>query len=101
MSCESSNVIYVVTCPSCGEEYIGETGIGKTKLRDRVRVYRQHIKDSSTAMLKVEGHLRTCGKGEFKIFPFFQLKTENTDLRRAYETKFQKKFKTKLNSPPI
>ena len=25
------------------EEYIGETGEGKTKLRGKVRVYRQHI----------------------------------------------------------
>ena len=43
-SCDSANLLYVVICPTCGEEYIGETGLGKTKLRDRVRVYRQHIR---------------------------------------------------------
>ena len=47
-NCDSSNLIYVLTCPTCKEEYIGETGIGKTKLRDGVRVYRQHIKQPST-----------------------------------------------------
>ena len=44
MSCDSSNLVYVLICLGCSEEYIGETGIGKSKLRDRVRVYRQQHK---------------------------------------------------------
>ena len=43
MTCDSRNLIYVVICPTCKEEYIDETGIGESKLRDRVRIYRQHI----------------------------------------------------------
>ena len=35
-SCDSSNLLDTVICPTCGEEYTGETGIGKTRLRDRV-----------------------------------------------------------------
>ena len=97
MTCDSRNLIYVVICPGCSEEYIGETGIGKTTQRDRVRVYRQHIKDEHLQQLKVEGHLRDCGKGQFKIFPFLQLKSSNTNFRRSYEKYFQQKFKTKLN----
>ena len=96
-SCDSSNLLYVIFCPSCGEEYIGETGIGKTKLRDRVRVYRQHIKQPEYQQLKVEEHLRTCGKGAFKIFPLLQMRSNDTDLRRSYEKRFQMSFKPKLN----
>ena len=44
MSCDSFNLIYVIICPGCNEEYIGETGLGKTKLRERARIYRQHIR---------------------------------------------------------
>ena len=44
MSCGSCNLIYVVVCFGCNGEYIGETGTNKQKLRDRVRVYRQHIR---------------------------------------------------------
>ena len=44
MSCNSFNVIFVVICSGCLEECIGKTGVSKSKLRDRVRVYRQHIK---------------------------------------------------------
>ena len=73
-NCNSSNLIYVIKCPTCKEEYIGETGEGKSKLRDRTRVYRDHIKNVKNTKLKVEKHLRECGKGEFTIFPFFQLK---------------------------
>ena len=39
----------------------------KTKLRDRV--YHQHIRQPQYQQLKVEGHLRLCGNGEFRIFP--------------------------------
>ena len=59
-TCDSFNLIYVVICGTCKEEYIGETGEGKTKLRDRVRVYRQHIRQPQYQQLrkdKVEGHI--------------------------------------------
>ena len=41
-TCDSFNLIYVVICGTCKEEYIGETGEGKTKLRDRVSVSPTH-----------------------------------------------------------
>ena len=97
MSCDSSNLIYCIICQGCGEEYIGETGKGKTKLRDRVRVYRQRIHDLNYRTIHVEKHLWTCAKGNFKIFPFLQMKKDCTSLRREYEKTFQKKFKTTLN----
>ena len=97
MTCDSADLIYVLICEGCGEECIGETGDGETKLRDRVRVYRQHIKEKKYQMLKVEEHLRECSGGRFKIFPFLQLNAGNTTLRREFEKKFQQKFKTTLN----
>ena len=96
-TCDRFNLIYVVICGTCKEEYIGETGEGKTKLRDRFRVYRQHIRQPQYQQLKVEGHLRVCSNGEFRIFPFLQMHSQDTNLRRSYETRFQQKFKTKLN----
>ena len=97
-SCDSYNLLYIIICPTCGEEYTGETGIGKTKLRDRVRVYRQHIRQPEYQKLKVEEHLRTYGKGTFKIFPLLQMWSSEIDLRRRYERNFMKKYKTKLNN---
>ena len=58
---------YVIICDTFKEEYIGQTGERKTKLRDRV--YHQHIRQPQYQQLKVEGHLRLCGNGEFRVFP--------------------------------
>ena len=96
--CDSSNLLYVIIFSTCGEEYTVETEIGKTKLRDRVRVYRQHIRQPEYQKLKVEEHLRTCGKGTFKIFPLLQMRSSEIDLRKSYERNFMKKYKTKLNN---
>ena len=93
LTCDSFNLIYVIICGSCKEEYIGETGDGKTKLRDRVRVYRYQIRQPQYQQLKVEGHLRVWGNGEFRIFPLLQKRSQDTNLRQSYETRFQQKLK--------
>ena len=91
-SCDSSNLLYIVICPTCGEEYIGETGVGKTKLRNHVQIYRrQHIRQPEYQKLKVEEHLRTCGGGTFKIFALLQMRISEINLRRSYERSFMKK----------
>ena len=54
MACDRRNLIYVVICPTCKEEYIGETGISDSKLRDRVRICRQHIQRPEHEKPKVE-----------------------------------------------
>ena len=77
-TCDSLHLIYVVICGTCKEECIGETREGKTKLRDRVRVYRQHIWQPQYQQLKVEGHLRACGNGEFRIFSLLQMRPPDT-----------------------
>ena len=82
-------------CSTCGEKYTGETGISETKLGDRVRVYQQHIRQAEYQKLKVEEHLRTCGKGTFKIFPLSQMRSSEIDLRKCYEINFMKKLKKK------
>ena len=97
LTCDSFNLIYVVICDTCKEEYIEETGEGKAKLRDRFRVYHQHIRQPQYKQLKVEGHLRVCGNREFWIFSLLQMRSQDINLRRSYETRFQQKSKTKLN----
>ena len=64
-TCDSFNLIYVIICGTCKEEYIRETRQGKTKLRGRVSVYYQHIRQPQYQRLKVDGHLRVCGSGEY------------------------------------
>ena len=96
-NCYSFHLIYVVICDTCRKEYIGETREGKTELRDRLRVYRQHVQQPQYQQLKVNGHLRVSSNREFLIFPLLQMHSQDTDLRRCYETRFQQKLKTKSN----
>lgn len=65
MSCNSFNVSYVVAQPVWNKN-IEETGIGKTRLRDRVRVYKQQIKQPEHLQSKVEEDTRVWGRGYFK-----------------------------------
>ena len=81
-------------CPSCSEEYIGQTG---TKLADRVRVHKQQIKDPTVRNTPCSAHFDNCGHGKFIIFPFYKVKSDNENLRRAKENFFINIFKPKLN----
>ena len=81
MTCGNRNLIRVVMCQTCKKKYIGETGIGDSQLRDRVSIYRQHIRvKTEHEKLKVERHLRTCSKGNFTIFQVLQLRSNDADL---------------------
>ena len=48
-SCESRNLIYVIVCSGCKEEYIGQT---KTMLKERLNIYRQHIRQPELQMMR-------------------------------------------------
>ena len=78
-SCNSFNLLYVIICLTCGEKYTGETGVDKTKPRDCVQVYQQHIRQPQYQNLKVEEHLRTCGKGTFETFPLLKMQSSEID----------------------
>ena len=97
MTCELKNVIYVMKCRGCGEEYIGERG---NYLRKRVTVHYQQIRDPSTRMLHVSEHISTCANRQdpkYYIFPFYKMYSESTSLRRAKENYFINLLKRKLN----
>ena len=93
-NCESKNLTYVVVCGGCKEEYIGQT---QTMLNERLNTYRQHIRQPDLQQIDVEGHIRTCGGGNFKIMPSFTIREDNKILRESYETYLIEKFKPTLN----
>ena len=41
LSCKSANVIYLITCSVCQQQYVGET---KNALNIRINLHRNHIK---------------------------------------------------------
>ena len=93
-NCESKSLIYVVTCSGCKEEYLGQT---QTILKERLNAYSQHIRQPELQQIDVEGHIRPCGGGNFKIMSHFAIREDNKILRESYETYFIEKFKPALN----
>ena len=66
-------------------------------LKERLNTYRQHIRQPELQQIDVEGHIKTCGGGNFKIMPFFAIRKDNKILRESYETYLIEKFKPALN----
>ena len=90
-NCDSRNLTYVVFCQ---EEYICETGC---LVKERISVYRQHIRQPQYQQIKMEERLCFCSSGEFQMFPFLQIKQENKLLRKAYKDYFIDRFKLLLS----
>ena len=99
-SCETMNVLYALTCPGCGHNYIGQT---ERAVRDRCGDYRRAISDPKFHTQGVHKHLATCGKGSFSMTPFFKLKDNNRghNFILTYESHFIKRFKPSLNESKL
>lgn len=97
MTCNVRNLIYVIQCQGCHEEYIGETG---DILRHRLTVHRQQIRNPSVRMLYVSEHISVCSGQldvKFKVFPLYKTNTDSITARKLKESYFIELFKPKLN----
>lgn len=99
MTCESSNLIYDITCSGCGEHYIGQTG---DTLRHRMTVHRQQIRETRYHCTAVSGHLRNCTKNifpNFTVCPIYKFYNDTTEKERETKEKhFISLFKPELNA---
>ena len=94
-NCLAKNVIYVITCPKCGLQYIGQT----SNLRNRVTLHKQHNKEPHLGLLPVNKHLRTCTDSSFppfKICPIMYKEDKNDRL--LLETHFINLYQPELNA---
>ena len=69
LNCES-NLIHVVICHACKEEYIEEIGC---LVKKRINIYIQHIGYPRYQQLAVKENLRSCKDGKFHMFPCFKI----------------------------
>ena len=93
--CKTKNVLYIIQCNGCNEQYVGETSV---MLKDRMTLHRQHINKPEYRILGVSKHLKECGRGHFTVVPFYVLKNPDDDFRKTKELYFIKKFKPLLNT---
>ena len=84
MTCDVKNVLYVMKCSGCGEEYIGQTG---DYLRKRVTVHNQQIRDPRTRMLYVSGHIDTCAHQTIPKYTILDYIYKGAFVRAKFSTK--------------
>ena len=98
MNCGTENVLYVLQCQGCFENYIGQTS---DSLRTRMRVHKQHINTPEYRKLAVSSHIAQCAGNinpQFKVFPFYKIMQADKTFRDVKEQTFIKRFKPLLNS---
>ena len=95
LTCKSPNVIYLITCNGCQEQYVGLTS---NALSARFRVHRQHINNPIYRKIGVSEHLDNCSslKLKFTVTPFYKTSSDK-DKSYAKEQLFIKQFKPSLN----
>ena len=96
LNCNSSNIIYMIACESCGKQYIGET---KRSLRVRFNRHRYTIENDIPTAVSSHFNRGRCFQDDCKIIPIYQcpkLATEELTTKRRLEIEqyFIKKLKS-------
>ena len=94
MDCKTMDLIYLLVCSKCEEEYLGETGC---TISERTNLHRSQIKNEKYRKLKVSKHIHECGGDKFKMFPFYKCTQQSHIYREEMEMKFRKLVCPKLH----
>lgn len=97
MNCATENVLYVLECQGCKENYIGQTS---DSLRTRMRVHKQQIYNAEYRQIAASKHFADCAGNlttPFKVYPFYKIMTMDKSFRDIKEQTFIRKFKPVLN----
>ena len=97
MTCETKDVIYLITCNGCWKQYIGET----QSLRERVTLHNEQIKHPQYQHLYVSKHNSRCAYArgiKYKICPIFKLNGQNRTFRQVKEQYFIQTYTPEPNT---
>ena len=94
MTCKSRDLIYLIICEGCYEEYLGETGC---QINERTNLHRNQIETPKYAQIKASKHIHECGNNKFKIFPFHKCFKQCHIYREEFEQKYRKLVQPKLH----
>lgn len=98
MNCGTENLLYVIQCQGCMENYIGQTS---DTLRTRMRVHKQQINTPEYRKIAVSKHIAECARDKdirFKVFPFYKIMKPEKTFRDVKEQRFINIYKPLLNN---
>lgn len=73
-TCASQNLIYLLTCSGCNQNYMGQRGF---TLRHRVTLHKEQTHFSQYSQIVLSEHIDRYTRNEtpnFRIFPLYQCK---------------------------
>ena len=86
LSCDSKNIIYVITCKKCNVQYVGETS---RNLRERLTDHRSNIKSYKHTAISSHFSQINHGIGDLDIVPIEKIPDNpNSLLTRKQREKF-------------
>jgi len=93
LSCDSTDIIYLITCTKCNKQYVGETG---RSLRERASNHKSAIRNKTKTPIGI--HFNTYGHSivHFKITAIEKMINQNksNEMRRKREAFWQTKLDT-------
>ena len=102
MTCNSFNIIYLITCSRCRKQYVGETS---RKFKDRLNDHKSNISANKKTAIAIHFSTPTHKLKHLSIIPIEQLPDNNKDIRVTKEKYWIKTLKTTypsgLNNYPI
>lgn len=100
--CNSTNIIYLITCTKCQTQYVGET---ERSLRDRMTDHRSKVKNKQNTPIGIHFNLPGHSILNIKINPIEIVKSNNKATRLTREKFWQEKLETcypsGINNLPI
>ena len=93
VDCNSENVIYLISCRKCPEQYVGET---KRKFKDRMGEHRNYVRNQ--VLTKATGlHFNKPGHqlSDMQVTVLEKIQNEDPHFRKEREKMFISKFNTK------
>ena len=96
LNCDDHNIIYLITCKQCNQQYVGETG---RKHKDRSIEHIKGIQDRIAKETPVKLHFKRENHHleDFSIQVIERCSIEDTDYRRAREREWQDLIKPEIN----
>ena len=77
-TCKTSNVIYLIECVKCSDQYVGETG---HPVHHRGTQYRSDIKGGTKNIPSVR-HFKNCGVQNLKLTVIERVRKQDQDIRK-------------------
>ena len=87
-NCKTPNLLYIIIYSAYNKEH---TEYIEGQVKERLSIYRQHIRQPKYKKVEVIGHLHACAKEIFKM------KENNKILRECYKDHLIRKFKSDMN----